>query len=360
MDVNSLRINLVITLLVGIMVLLLPWADRRICRRLRLSLKGGLSENPDADRLLRLRQRILLFGLLLYFLPFAWLVFFSRNAAEGYTVHIAPLENLKNAFSTPTGFYGWFRTLFTEGASSAFSQISIVRPEDISQFYLNMMLFVPMGYLLPYVFSWFRSRVRVRPVVFCLILSFLVENLQLITRRGMYDFDDIISNTLGGWLGQLLYIAVGYVVTHPGWRRDLREYRSWKRHAHRSTILPYTRKTGRSRTTLLATDEAEIHHFYEQCLGFRLVQQMNRQESGDKVFLFEMDKKQVQVICSPLQPVPESQYLTLYATHLPAVRTRLVINGIIPGDYRRDPCTELRVIRFNGPDHLRVDIIESE
>ena len=82
------------------------------------------------------------------------------------------------------------------------SQISIVRPEDLSQFYLNVMIFVPIGYLLPYVFRWFRTRVRVRPVLFCLLLSFLVENIQLISRRGMYDFEDIISNKLGGWIGR--------------------------------------------------------------------------------------------------------------------------------------------------------------
>ena len=201
MDFNSIKINVLITFLVAVVVFLLPWADRRICRRLRLNLEGGLSENPNADRLLRLRQRLLTLGLLLYFVLFAWLVFFSRAATAYYTVHVAPLEDLKNAFSTPTGFSGWFRTLFTEGIASAFSQISIVRPEDISQFYLNVMLFLPVGYLLPYVFRWFRSRVRIRPVAFCLLLSFIVENLQLISRRGMYDFDDIISNTLGGLIG---------------------------------------------------------------------------------------------------------------------------------------------------------------
>ena len=180
MDFNSLKMNVVITVLVLFLVFLLPWADRRICRRLRLNLEGGLSDNPNADRLLRLRQRILTFGLFLYFLLFAWLVFFSRASTAYYTVHIAPLEDLKNAFSTPTGFSGWFHTLFTEGVSSAFSQISIVRPEDISQFFLNVMVFIPIGYLLPYAFPWFRDRVRVRPVLFCLLLSFLAENLQLI------------------------------------------------------------------------------------------------------------------------------------------------------------------------------------
>ena len=58
MDVNSLEVNLLVTLLVAELVFLLPGADRRICRRLRLNLEGGLSENPDADRLLRLRLRV--------------------------------------------------------------------------------------------------------------------------------------------------------------------------------------------------------------------------------------------------------------------------------------------------------------
>lgn len=360
MDTYNLMLNLTATFFVAVLVFLLPWADRRICRRLRLNLEGGLSENPDADRLLRLRQRLLVFGFLLYLLFFAWLVFFSRDAAGSYTVHIAPLEDVKNAFSTPTGFSGWFQTLFTEGVSAAFSQISLVRPEDLFQFYLNVIVFIPIGYLLPYVFRWFRARVRVRPVLVCLLLSLLVENLQLVTRRGMYDFDDIISNTLGGWIGQLLYIAVGYVVTHPDWRRDLREYRDWKHRAHRSTLFPYTRKTGMFRTTLKGSDQAAVCDFFVNRLGFRLLQQLDRRESGDIVFLFEMGKIQVQVICSFRDPVPERQYLTLYAARLPAVRKRLEANGIRPGDYRRDPCTGQRVLRFTGPDNILVEMMEAD
>ena len=360
MDVNSLEMNLFATVIVAVLVFLLPWADRRICRHLRLNLEGGLSENPDADRLLRLRQRLLVLGFLFYLLIFAWLVFFSRDVAGQYTVHVAPLEDVKNAFSTPTGFSGWFRTLFTEGVSSAFSQISIVRPEDLSQFYLNVMIFVPIGYLLPYVFRWFRARVHVRPVLFCLLLSFLVENIQLMTQRGMYDFDDIISNTLGGLIGQLLFIAVGYVVTHPDWRRNLREYRSWRHRARKNTLFPYTRKTGMFRATILGTDHTAVSDFYVNRLGFRLLQQLDRRESGDVVLLFEMGRTQIQAICSFGEPVPEKQYLTLYATRLPAVRRRLESNGIRPGDYRRDPCTGRRMIRFTGPDNVRIEIMEAD
>ena len=357
---STLQINLLMTVLVAVMVIVLPWADRRVCRKLKINLEGGLSENPDADRLLRNRQRLLVAGLVLYLAVFAWIVFFSRSSTADYEVHVAPLEDLKNAFSTPTGFSGWFRTLFTEGFKSAFSQISIVRPEDISQFYLNMVLFIPMGYLLPYIFRWFRARVHLRPVLFCLLLSFLVENLQLVTRRGLYDFDDIISNTLGGWIGQILYLAIGYVITHPSLRRDLKERRIWKHRSGSRSLLRYTKKTGMSRTTLRGTDQAAVTDFYVNRLGFRLRQQLDRRESGDVVYLFEMGRNQVQVICAYNEPVECRQYLTLYATRLSQVRRRLAENGIDPGDYRRDPCTGRRLLRFSGPDNVRVEIMEAD
>lgn len=359
MDADNWVVTSVIALLVALLVILLPWLDRRICRRLRLNLEGGLSENPDADRLLALRQRLLTLVVVLYFLVFAWLVFFSRTSSSEYTVHIAPLEDLKNAFSTPTGFTGWFRTLFTEGVSSAFSQISIVRPKDIFQFILNVLLFIPMGYLLPYAFPWFRARVRVRPVLFCLLVSFLVENAQLISRRGMYDFDDMIANVLGGWIGQTLYIAVGYVVTHPGWRKNLREYRRWKHGARHTSLLPYTKKAGMFRSTVRGTNQADVWDFYVNKLGFYPRQQLDRRESGEVVFLFEMGKNQVQVICASREAAPEKQYITLYASDLPAVRSRLEKNGVSAGDYRRDPCTGRRLLRLYGPDNVRVEIMDA-
>lgn len=360
MYLYSTTVLVSVTVFVAALVCLLPWADRRICRHLRLNLAGGLSENPDADRWLRLRQRLLAAGVIIYLALLAWLVFFSRASTGDYSIHIAPLEDLKNAFSTPTGFSGWFRTLFTDGVTSALSQIYVARPNDLAQFYLNVVVFIPIGYLFPYAFRWFRAGVRIRPVVFSFLLSLLIENIQLISQRGMYDFDDIISNTLGGWIGQLMYIAVGYVLTHPGWRRDLREYRSWKNHARRSTIFPYTKKTGKSRTTLKGSDPSAVYEFFVNQLGFRLRQQLDRRESGEVVYLFEMGRYQVQVICTQLEPVPERQYMTMYTTRLSAVRKRLVSTGIIPGDYRRDPCTGLRMIRFPGPDNICVEIMDAE
>ena len=56
LNANSLKTNLLVTCLVLLMVFVMPWADRRICRKLGLNLQGGVSTHPRADALLRLRQ----------------------------------------------------------------------------------------------------------------------------------------------------------------------------------------------------------------------------------------------------------------------------------------------------------------
>ena len=80
LDANRLETNILVTGMVLVMVFVLPWADRMICRKLGLNLQGGKSRNPKADRLLRGRQRLLTAGVIAYLGIFAWLVFFSRTS----------------------------------------------------------------------------------------------------------------------------------------------------------------------------------------------------------------------------------------------------------------------------------------
>ena len=61
-DLSTLQINLLVTVLVAVMVIVLPWVDRKVCSRLGISLHGGLSTNPRADKLLKIRQGILMIG----------------------------------------------------------------------------------------------------------------------------------------------------------------------------------------------------------------------------------------------------------------------------------------------------------
>lgn len=347
----------VVTAFVVAFVVLLPLIDRRVSGRLGLNLSHGISENPRASALLKLRQLVLYGVFLLYFAAFAFIVFFSRQTGDTYQVHAAPFYDLANAFRTDSGFADAVLSIFREGIRTGLSHVRI-RPADIYQVYLNVMLFIPMGYLLPYVFPWFRAKVRIRPVVACFLISVVTENLQLIFRRGLYDIDDLLSNTLGGWIGQLLFVSVAFVVTHPDWRKELRAYRRWRRHASRRTLYPFAKRITLSRTTLLAADESEIREFYVNKLGFRVVRQVVSQDGTETQFLLEMGKMQVEIRCAKRAEALPQQFLTITAKNLEKIRDRLVKNGIEPSALTSDAYTGMRSLSFSGPDGIRITILE--
>lgn len=64
---------------------------------------------------------------------------------------------------------------------------------------LNILLFVPFGYLLPLLMGKIDRWWKVMLFGFC--FSLFIEILQLVTRRGMFDTDDLINNTIGAIIG---------------------------------------------------------------------------------------------------------------------------------------------------------------
>ncbi len=67
----------------------------------------------------------------------------------------------------------------------------------------NILLFVPMGILLPAIWNWMRKRDWTLAVGLCVSLFF--EATQLFTGLGSFDVDDIILNGLGCFIGFLLW-----------------------------------------------------------------------------------------------------------------------------------------------------------
>lgn len=67
----------------------------------------------------------------------------------------------------------------------------------------NVLLFIPYGYLLPMVWE------KVRGWWKCILLGFstslLIELLQLVSARGVFQTDDMITNTMGALIGYLLF-----------------------------------------------------------------------------------------------------------------------------------------------------------
>lgn len=94
----------------------------------------------------------------------------------------------------------------------------------------NIIGFLPFGFFLPVIS---RKNRKMRKVVLAgAVSSACIEFIQLVTKTGVCDIDDIILNTLGTFLGYLLFLAADEVR-----KRSPREIRYRKlQHEKRSGV----------------------------------------------------------------------------------------------------------------------------
>lgn len=67
---------------------------------------------------------------------------------------------------------------------------------------LNVLMLMPLGVLLPVGFDQITCK---KAVLSGFLVSLIIEVMQLLTRRGLFEFDDILHNTLGCLLGYAIY-----------------------------------------------------------------------------------------------------------------------------------------------------------
>lgn len=67
---------------------------------------------------------------------------------------------------------------------------------------LNFLLLFPFGFLLPFVFY---KKIRWKKAfIMGLVFSFFIETSQLILCRGLFEWDDMIHNSLGAMIGCII------------------------------------------------------------------------------------------------------------------------------------------------------------
>ena len=77
-----------------------------------------------------------------------------------------------------------------------------------SQIMWNVCLFIPLGGLLPCVFSFLRKGAW-KTVLLCLLLTLCIECLQFFIGR-VADMDDVLCNAIGGMFGRALYTVCAW------------------------------------------------------------------------------------------------------------------------------------------------------
>lgn len=71
----------------------------------------------------------------------------------------------------------------------------------------NLLGFIPFGFLLPLLISFFRNLFKILVAGFLLSLGY--ETIQLVFDLGIFDVDDLILNTAGVLIGFIIF-ALAY------------------------------------------------------------------------------------------------------------------------------------------------------
>lgn len=135
------------------------------------------------------RQAFLRFLFLFYAAGMIWLLFGQRWGLDNHqAINLRPFETVK--------LYWWILRNSQNSALLTHAFVNLVG---------NVVMFVPLGFYVPYLGKKLRKFLPAMGVVLLLILA--VEGIQYVTYLGSCDVDDVILNMAGSFIGYLFWLA---------------------------------------------------------------------------------------------------------------------------------------------------------
>ena len=133
-----------------------------------------------------------LIGFVLYLAVLFYVVFFAeqlgRTGADyGYRYNLVLFSEIKRFWN--------YRSLL--GGQAVFLNLGG-----------NIAAFIPFGFIYPMLHR--RSRRFTGMVCRAFLLSLMIESVQLVTKVGSFDVDDLLLNTVGGIIGYLIFWALNH------------------------------------------------------------------------------------------------------------------------------------------------------
>lgn len=125
---------------------------------------------------------------IIYMCVLVYVVFFAesmgRTPQEGYVYNLIPLKEIRR----------FLKYIWDNDALGSMARLNV---------FGNIIAFIPFGIYLPYTSE---SKLGfISTFLYTFSLSLTIELVQLITKVGSCDVDDIILNTLGGVVGYILW-----------------------------------------------------------------------------------------------------------------------------------------------------------
>ncbi|MGN0382627.1 MAG: VanZ family protein [Eubacterium sp.] len=71
----------------------------------------------------------------------------------------------------------------------------------------NVLVFMPFGFFFPIISKRKINKKIIIIVIYSFLFSLGIEVLQMLLRVGAFDVDDLLLNTIGGFLGYIFYIV---------------------------------------------------------------------------------------------------------------------------------------------------------
>ncbi len=172
---------------------------------LTLVVIGGLLLVPLSLRLFKKEKSRLVYlwslaslyaGSVLYF------TLFCRNVKEMVRFRLQPFITYKIAFSCLTGKGEFSKTDCYSVLRSSKNIFQVTKNSPIEDCLLNITLFLPFGFFAGYLF---KKTPLWKILLYALTFSICIELIQAIFHIGSCETDDVLNNTLGTFLGWLLF-----------------------------------------------------------------------------------------------------------------------------------------------------------
>lgn len=137
-----------------------------------------------------------------YFMSVLYITIFSRPTGSEMKAKLGLFRPFRESFSLHYTWPETFRIFVTEGMSSA---IHLRSNEMFPSMLLNIIMFIPMGNLIPYLVK--KAKIKYACVI-AGIVSLAIEMIQYFSMRGCFETDDLITNILGAFIGYILYKCI--------------------------------------------------------------------------------------------------------------------------------------------------------
>ena len=127
--------------------------------------------------------------LVIYIMGYLYFAFFSRECGSESRFSLVPFQSYVHLFD---------KSLDSERFATSFKAIGLESTSPAVGMLLNILLYYPLGYLIPLLFPKLKPK---HVILIGCLCSIATEAIQYLLKMGWCETDDVIHNTLGTAIG---------------------------------------------------------------------------------------------------------------------------------------------------------------